>query len=60
MQSIYAMHQNGADNLEKEEKFLFYSIDNILDLYLTMVSSLLEICKKEQIFLQVRCTLAKV
>ena len=47
MQSIYAMHQNGADNLEKEEKFLFYSIDNILDLYLTMVSSLLEICKKE-------------
>nr|WP_315143017.1 transcription antitermination factor NusB [uncultured Flavobacterium sp.] len=51
MQSIYAMHQNGADNLEKEEKFLFYSIDNILDLYLTMVSSLLEICKKEQVFL---------
>ncbi|TAF59171.1 MAG: transcription antitermination factor NusB [Flavobacterium sp.] len=51
MQSIYAIHQNGADNLEKEEKFLFYSIDNILDLYLTMVSSLLEICKKEQIFL---------
>jgi N utilization substance protein B len=51
MQSIYAMHQNGADNLKKEEKFLFYSIDNILDLYLTMVSSLLEICKKEQIFL---------
>nr|WP_315170309.1 transcription antitermination factor NusB [uncultured Flavobacterium sp.] len=51
MQSIYAMHQNGSDNLEKEEKFLFYSIDNILDLYLTMVSSLLEICKKEQVFL---------
>ncbi|VXC03060.1 Transcription termination protein NusB [Flavobacterium sp. 9R] len=51
MQSIYAMHQNGADNLEKEERFLFYSIDNILDLYLTMVSSLLEICKKEQVFL---------
>lgn len=51
MQSIYAMHQNGADNLEKEEKFLFYSIDSILDLYLTMVSSLLEVCKKEQIFL---------
>jgi N utilization substance protein B len=22
MQSIYAMHQNGSDNLEKEEKFL--------------------------------------
>jgi transcription antitermination factor NusB len=51
MQSIYAMHQSGSDNFEKEEKFLYYSIDSILDLYLTMVSSLLEICKKETIFL---------
>lgn len=51
MQSIYAMHQNGSDNLEKQEKFLFHSIDNILDLYLTMASSLLEICKIEQRFL---------
>ncbi|MEY2869263.1 MAG: hypothetical protein RIR01_1746 [Bacteroidota bacterium] len=51
MQTIYAMHQNGSDNLEKEEKFLFYSIDNIQDLYLTMISSLLEICKKETQFL---------
>ncbi len=51
MQSIYAMHQNGSDNLEKEEKFLFYSIDNIQDLYLTMISSLMEICKKEAEFL---------
>jgi transcription antitermination factor NusB len=51
MQSIYAMHQNGSDNLEKEEKFLFYSIDNIQDLYLVMVSSLIEICKKETIYL---------
>ena len=51
MQSIYAMHQNGSDDLEKEEKFLFYSIDSIQDLYLTMLSSLIEICKKETIFL---------
>ncbi len=51
MQSIYAMHQNGSDNMEKEEKFLFYSIDNIQDLYLTMISSLMEICKKEKEFL---------
>ncbi|MCG9791110.1 transcription antitermination factor NusB [Flavobacterium algicola] len=51
MQSIYAMHQNGSDNLEKEEKFLFFSIDSIQDLYLTMVSSLMEICKKESEFL---------
>lgn len=51
MQSIYAMHQNGSDNLEREEKFLFHSIDNIQDLYLTMISSLMEICKKETEFL---------
>ncbi len=51
MQSIYAMHQNGSDNLEKEEKFLFYSIDAIQDLYLIMISSLIEICKKETDFL---------
>lgn len=52
MQSIYAMHQKGSDALEKEEKFLLGSIDGIQDLYLIMVSSLIEICKKEIIFLQ--------
>jgi N utilization substance protein B len=29
MQTIYAMHQKGSDNLEKEEKFLLSSIENI-------------------------------
>jgi N utilization substance protein B len=52
MQSIYAMHQNGSDNIEKEEKFLLYSIDSIQDLYLIMLSSLTEICKKEALFLE--------
>lgn len=52
MQSIYAMHQNGSDNMESQEKFLFYSIDAIQDLYLIMVSSLIEIVKKEKVFLQ--------
>jgi N utilization substance protein B len=46
MQSIYAMHQNGSDSIEKQEKFLLYSADNILDLYLVMLSSLIEIGKK--------------
>lgn len=45
------MHQNGSDSIEKEEKFLLYSIDNILDLYLTMLSSLIEIGKKEAVFI---------
>jgi N utilization substance protein B len=52
MQSIYAMHQNGSDNLEGQEKFLFYSIDAIQDLYLIMLSSLIEMAKKEKVFLQ--------
>ncbi|NDI99186.1 transcription antitermination factor NusB [Flavobacterium sp. LaA7.5] len=51
MQSIYAMHQNDSDNLEKEEKFLFYSIENIRDLYLTMVSALVELRNSEEDYL---------
>ena len=52
MQSIYAMHQKSSDDLEKEEKFLLQSIDNIQDLYLLMLSTLTEIRKKEIIFLE--------
>lgn len=52
MQSIYAMHQNGSDSIEKEEKFLLYSIENIQDLYLTLLAALVEIRKKEVVFLQ--------
>jgi transcription antitermination protein NusB len=48
MQSIYAMHQNDSDNLEKEEKFLFNSIENIRDLYLIMLSALVEIRNSEE------------
>jgi N utilization substance protein B len=52
MQSIYAMHQNSSDNLEKEEKFLFNSIENIQDLYLIMLSSLIEIRNSEEEFIE--------
>lgn len=52
MQSIYAMHQKNSDELEKEEKFLLNSIDNIQDLYLIMLSSFIEIRKKEVVFLE--------
>ncbi len=47
MQSIYAMHQSGSDNLEKQQKFLQVSLENIIDLYLILLSSLVEIRKKE-------------
>jgi N utilization substance protein B len=52
MQTIYSMHQNGSDSLEKEEKFLLFSIENVQDLYLVMLSSLIEICKKEAVFIE--------
>ena len=52
MQSIYALHQKNSDDIEKEEKFLHHSIDSIQDLYLIMLSSLVEIRKKEVIFLE--------
>lgn len=51
MQSIYAMHQSQSDSLEKEEKFLLFSIESIQDLYLTMLSALIEIRSKETEFL---------
>ncbi len=47
------MHQNGSDNLEKQEKFLNASIENILDLYLIMLSTLTEIRKKEIDFIEI-------
>lgn len=52
MQSIYAMHQNDSDNLEKEERFLFQSIENIRDLYLIMLSALIELRNSEEDFLE--------
>ncbi len=51
MQSIYAMHQNGSDNLEKQEKFLLHSIEGMFDLYLIMLSALIEIRQSESDYL---------
>jgi N utilization substance protein B len=53
MQSIYTMHQHQSDNLDKEEKFLYQSIDNMHNLYLLLLSSLAEIQKKEAIYLEI-------
>lgn len=52
MQSIYAMHQHQGENLDREEKFLFQSIDNMHDLYLLMLSALIEIREKEEEYLE--------
>ncbi|BCY28823.1 transcription antitermination factor NusB [Flavobacterium okayamense] len=53
MQSIYAMHQHESDDLGKEERFLFQSIENIQDLYLLMLSALIELRNKEEEYLEV-------
>ena len=51
MQSIYAMHQHQSDQLDKEEKFLFQSIENTQELYLLLLSALVEIKKKEELYI---------
>ena len=47
------MHQNHSDNLEKEEKFLFESVENVQDLYLVMISTLVEMQTKEEIHIEI-------
>jgi transcription antitermination protein NusB len=53
MQTIYAMHRSGSDDLEKLEKFLHVSIDSMMDLYLIMFSTLTELQKKEEKFIEI-------
>ncbi len=53
MQTLYSMHQNHSDNLEKEERFLFQSIENVQDLYLVLVSTLVEMKSKEEAFIEI-------
>lgn len=52
MQSIYVMHRTGSDAIEKEERFLFNSIGNIENLYLTILSALVEVQKYELDFIE--------
>lgn len=46
MQCIYALTQSKDNSLEKQEKFLRYSIESMYTLYLLMLSLLVEIQKK--------------
>ena len=46
------MHQSNSDAIEKEEKFLYNSIENIQNLYLTILSALVEIQKHEIDFIE--------
>ena len=53
LQAIYAMTQNQSDQLDVYEKYLFSSLENIRELYLLMLSSLIELQKVETNFLEV-------
>ena len=46
MQSVYALQQANSDNLDKEEKFLMHSIDKMFDLYVLLLSLLVEVQDK--------------
>ena len=52
MQTLYAMQQTQSDRIDTHEKFMFQSIENIRHLYLLMLSTLIEMQKKEQEFLE--------
>ena len=43
MQSMYALLQSKSDDLVREEKFIHFSIDQIYDLYILMLSLLVEV-----------------
>lgn len=53
MQTLYSMHQNHSDSIEKQEKFLYQSIENVQDLYLIMISTLVEMKAKEEAFIEI-------
>ena len=45
MQSLYAMEQAQQENIEREEKFLFFSINQMYDLFIVSLQLLVEIRK---------------
>ncbi|MFT5256169.1 MAG: N utilization substance protein B, partial [Candidatus Paceibacteria bacterium] len=51
LQSIYALRQSNNLDLEKQEKFLFYSIDQMLDLYALSLQLLVEMRNADRKFL---------
>tara|TARA_R110002124_G_scaffold287089_1_gene470356 strand:+ start:137266 stop:138210 length:945 start_codon:yes stop_codon:yes gene_type:complete len=51
LQSVYAFNQSEHPDIEKQEKFLFYSIDQMLDLYLLMLQTLVAMRKEGEEYL---------
>lgn len=53
MQSVYALLQSKSDNLDKEEKFLYSSIDKMYELYVSMLCLLVEVRNVERKHLEI-------
>ncbi len=51
MQSVYAMHQSKNDDLIREEKLLKLSVDKMQDMYVLLLSLLVEVRNMERDFL---------
>jgi len=48
MQTLYAFNNTESDDLKKDEKFLLQSLDSMYDLYLIILSLLIEVQKKSE------------
>ncbi|TDS55315.1 transcription antitermination factor NusB [Myroides indicus] len=53
MQTLYAMQQNNSDQIQSGEKFLIHSVENIRELYLLMLTALIEIKRKEEEYISI-------
>lgn len=52
MQTLYAFKGSESDDLSKDQKFLLFSIDNMYNLYLVLISLLIEVQKRAENNLQ--------
>ena len=52
MQTIYAFKGSESDDFSKNQKFLLFSIDNMYNLYLLLISLLIEVQKRAEDHLQ--------
>lgn len=52
MQTLYAFKGSESDDLGKDQKFLLFSIDNMYNLYLLLISLLIEVQKRAENDLQ--------
>ncbi|MEP3837049.1 MAG: transcription antitermination factor NusB [Algibacter sp.] len=48
MQTMYAFKGSESDDFSKDQKFLLYSIDNMYNLYLLLISLLIEVQKRAE------------